>query len=108
MPRRVAVYDPQFQFWNQFASISSFVMTAGILVFFINAVVSLRKGKKAGANPWGARTLEWQIPSPPPYYNFKKVPAVLAAPYDFGEPLPYRGLEGELDPNVPAPVPAGH
>jgi hypothetical protein len=33
------------------------------------------------------------IPSPPPYYNFKTVPAVLHAPYDFGNPLPYIGLD---------------
>jgi cytochrome c oxidase subunit 1 len=54
---------------------------------------SLYKGKRAGANPWGARTLEWMISSPPPYYNFKRVPAVLATPYDFGNPLPYIGLD---------------
>jgi hypothetical protein len=35
------------------------------------------------------------ISSPPPYYNFKTVPAVLAAPYDFGNPLPYIGLDAE-------------
>ena len=54
-----------------------------------------RSGRRAGKNPWGARTLEWMISSPPPYYNFKKVPAVLAAPYDFGNPLPYIGLDAE-------------
>jgi len=107
MPRRVAVYDPQFQFWNVFESVASFLMTAGILIFFINALWSIRNGKRSGANPWRARTLEWQIPSPPPYYNFKQIPAVLGAPYDFAEPLPYGGLEGELDQSVPAPVPAG-
>jgi hypothetical protein len=45
------------------------------------------------------------IPSPMPYYNFKHIPSVFSAPYDFGEPLPYRGLEEELTPG--APVPAG-
>ena len=93
MPRRVSSYDPQFTGWNQFESISSFVMTAAILIFFINAIWSIRHGKKAGNNPWGARTLEWQIASPPPYYNFKHVPEVFSTPYDFAEPLPYRGLD---------------
>ncbi len=96
MPRRVPEYDPQFQFWNQFSSISSYVMTLAILIFFVNVIWSLRNGKKAGPNPWGARTLEWQIPSPPHYYNFKHIPTVYGLPYDFGQPLPYKGLEEEL------------
>ncbi|MDH2909481.1 MAG: cytochrome c oxidase subunit I [Candidatus Eremiobacteraeota bacterium] len=106
MPRRVAVYDPQFQFWNRVESVSSYVMTFAILLFFVNILVSLRRGKKAGPNPWKARTLEWQIPSPPHYYNFKHVPTVYGLPYDFSEPLPYRGLDDELT-DAPAPVPAG-
>jgi cytochrome c oxidase subunit I len=96
MPRRVPQYDPQFQFWNDVSSISSYVMTFAILLFFINILYSLRNGKKAGPNPWGARTLEWQIPSPPHYYNFKKIPTVYGLPYNFGQPLPYKGLEEEL------------
>ena len=107
-PRRVATYDPQFWSSNFAASLFSFIMTFAILLFFVNALWSIRRGKPAGHNPWGARTLEWQIPSPMPYYNFKKVPMVFASPYHFSDPLPYRGLEGELDPSVPAPVPAGH
>jgi cytochrome c oxidase subunit I len=97
MPRRVPEYDPQFQFWNDFSSISSYVMTFSILLFFINLLYSLRNGKKAPPNPWGARTLDWQIPSPPHYYNFKHIPTVYGLPYDFGQPLPYKGLEHELD-----------
>src|SRR6201996_1147508 len=93
MPRRVATYDPQYQFWNQFASISSYVMAIGFLLLIYLLIDSLVRGKKAGPNPWGARTLEWMISSPAPYYNYKKIPAVLAAPYDFGNPLPYIGLE---------------
>ena len=104
MPRRVPVYDPQFQFWNDFSSISSYVMTFAILLFFINLLYSTRNGKKAGPNPWGARTLEWQIPSPPPYYNFKNIPTVYGLPYDFAQPLPYKGLEEEL---TDSPVAAG-
>jgi cytochrome c oxidase subunit I len=104
MPRRVATYDPQFQTVNQIESMFSFVMTLGILIFFINALYSIRNGKKAGHNPWGARTLEWQIPSPMPYYNFKHIPSVFGLPYDFTEPLPYTHLEEEL---TDSPVPVG-
>jgi cytochrome c oxidase subunit 1 len=107
MPRRYATYDPQFQTWNQIESWFSFVMTASILLTMYNAIVSLKSGKKSGPNPWKARTLEWQIPSPMPYYNFKHIPSVFAAPYDFAEPLPYRGLEEELT-DSPPPVPAAH
>ncbi len=73
----------------------------------MNVLWSMKNGKRSGHNPWGARTLEWQIPSPMPYYNFKHVPSVFSTPYDFGEPLPYRGLEEELSDSA-APVPAGH
>jgi heme/copper-type cytochrome/quinol oxidase subunit 1 len=69
----------------------------GIKIFVdgdpVNVLLSLKLGRKAGPNPWGARTLEWMIDSPAPYYNYGTIPAVLAAPYDFGNPLPYIGLE---------------
>ena len=82
------MYDPEFEFWNQVVSICSFC-TGGLDAHdrVGNMLWSFKNGKKAGPNPWGARTLEWMISSPPPYYNFKKVPAVLSAPYDFGNPL---------------------
>jgi cytochrome c oxidase subunit 1 len=95
MPRRVALYDPEFEFWNIVVSICSFFLAASTLILFANMIWSFKNGKKAGPNPWGARTLEWMISSPPPYYNFKKVPAVLATPYDFGNPLPYIGLDAD-------------
>ena len=99
MPRRVAVYvnDPWFIFWNEFASVASYLMAGSFLVFLYNAFTSIRNGPKAGPNPWGARTLEWQIPSPPHYYNFKQIPAVYSAPYEFDKPLPYGNIEHELD-----------
>ena len=94
MPRRVDVYDPQFQGVNQFESVASFLMTFALILFFVNALWSIRHGKKAGPNPWKGRTLEWMTASPPPYYNFKHIPTVYAQPYDYSQPLPYRGLDG--------------
>jgi cytochrome c oxidase subunit 1 len=108
MPRRVPVYDPQYQFWNDVSSIGSYVMTFSILLFFINMLISMRAGKKAGPNPWGARTLEWQIPSPPHYYNFKHIPTVFGLPYDFSLPLPYKGLEEELTDTPPTVTAGAH
>ena len=100
MPRRVAVYDPQFTDWNRVASIGSFFLVLGTALFLYNVIHSIFKGKVSGPNPWGARTLEWMTSSPPPYYNFEKIPGVLHAPYDFGEPLPYVGL---VDPEITEP-----
>ena len=63
----------------------------------------MRSGRRAGNNPWGARTLEWMISSPAPYYNFKKIPIVLDKPYDFTQPLPYRNLDDEHQDPYPVP-----
>ena len=83
-------------------------MAISILIFFVNVLWSLRNGAKSGPNPWGARTLEWMISSPAPYYNFQKIPAVLAAPYDFGNPLPYIGLEAAEGAEEATPQHASH
>jgi cytochrome c oxidase subunit 1 len=85
---------------------ASYLMTFAILIFFVNVLWSIRNGRRSGPNPWGARTLEWQIPSPPHYYNFKHIPTVYGLPYDFSQPLPYKGLEEELT-DSPPPVAAG-
>jgi cytochrome c oxidase subunit 1 len=111
MPRRVPFYDPQYAFWNQVESVGSFVLAGAMLILLYNMVWSLQRGPKAGPNPWGARTLEWMISSPPPYYNFSKIPAVLKTPYDFGNPLPYLNLEAapgarEATPSGAAPATA--
>jgi len=110
MPRRYATYSPAHDavFWNVVASCSSFVLAASTLLLFINMWWSFRNGKRAGANPWGARTLEWMISSPPPYYNYKTVPTVLATPYDFGNPLPYIGLDSAEGAAATPQSTAGH
>jgi cytochrome c oxidase subunit 1 len=95
MPRRVATYDPVYGETNLFISISAFVLGASFIIFAYNALKSAKSGEVAGPNPWGARTLEWMIPSPPPYYNFDRIPIVLHGPYAYGEPLPYRDVAPE-------------
>jgi cytochrome c oxidase subunit 1 len=108
MPRRVAMYDPEFEGWNIVVSVCSFFLAASTLLIMGNMLWSFKNGKKAGPNPWGARTLEWMISSPPPYYNFKTVPAVLAAPYDFGNPLPYIGLDAAPGAEEATPTHVSH
>jgi cytochrome c oxidase subunit 1 len=91
MPRRVASYDPQFGAWNLFISLSAFVLGASFLVFFYNAAWSFVRGEKAPANPWGGRSLEWTVPSPPGHGNFAVEPVVTHGPYDFSRPADWFG-----------------
>jgi cytochrome c oxidase subunit 1 len=72
MPRRVYTYLPGlgWESMNLAATIGAFTMATGALVIAINAIVSLRHGAAAPANPWQASTLEWSTSSPPPAYNF--------------------------------------
>jgi cytochrome c oxidase subunit I len=78
MPRRYPDYPEAFHHWNQVASVGYVVMAAGMIVFFINMVWSLFRGRSAGDNPWGegATTLEWTLSSPPPYHQFQTLPRV--------------------------------
>lgn len=78
MPRRVYTY-PDYMGWdiyNLIATIGSFVVALGVLTFLVNLVYSLRWGKEAGDNPWGADSLEWAMSSPPANYGFAELPAV--------------------------------
>ena len=80
MPRRVADYPEQFAGWNLFISLASFVLGLSTLIFVYNMVSSWRGGARAEANPWRSLTLEWQVSSPPPIFNFDNVPTVVGGP----------------------------
>jgi cytochrome c oxidase subunit 1 len=84
-PRRVFTYARSLQTLNDWVSISSFVLGFSILLFIINFVWStvVVRERETG-NPWNSRGLEWQVPSPPPVYNFEHVPVVLSGPYEYG------------------------
>ncbi len=86
MPRRVADYAPKFAGLNMFISIASFALGASVLVFLYNMITSWRSGPPAGPNPWRAMTLEWQVSSPPPIFNFTEIPQVVGSPYEYGVP----------------------
>ncbi|TIT53745.1 MAG: cytochrome c oxidase subunit I [Mesorhizobium sp.] len=78
MPRRIYTYQPEMP-WsglNLFISLSAAILSLGFLLFFVDAIRSARSGSLAPANPWGARTLEWATSSPPPSYNFARLPVV--------------------------------
>ena len=78
MPRRVADYSSTsgFQPLNDVASAGAYVVALGLLVFFVNLFVSLRRPRFAPADPWGGHTLEWWTSSPPPRLNFSALPEV--------------------------------
>src|SRR6266542_2980762 len=84
MPRRVADYVPRFADLNMFISLASFALGASVVVFLYNMVTSMRRGPIAEANPWRAMTLEWQVSSPPPVFNFDEIPQVVGNPYEYG------------------------
>jgi cytochrome c oxidase subunit 1 len=86
MPRRVADYAEKFAGWNLFISIASFGLGLSTLVFVYNMVNSWRNGPKAEANPYRALTIEWQVSSPPPVFNFDSIPTVVGGPYEYGIP----------------------
>jgi cytochrome c oxidase subunit I len=92
MPRRVADYAEQFAGWNLFISLASFGVGLSTLIFIYNIVSSWRGGPRAAANPWRALTLEWQVSSPPPIFNFDQVPTVVGGPYEYGIPGAVHGI----------------
>jgi len=106
MARRIYSYPGGFgeEGWgatNMFITVFSFVIAASVLVFIYNIVVSWKHGEPAGDDPWGGNTLEWATTSPPPPYNFDKVPVVRSH-------MPLRdmradGLRPKLDHQVAAP-----
>jgi cytochrome c oxidase subunit 1 len=67
-------------------SISSFFLGVSFVVFLYNAITSWIRGPIAEANPWHAMTLEWQVSSPPPIFNFDEIPQIVGGPYEYGVP----------------------
>jgi cytochrome c oxidase subunit 1 len=89
MPRRYHVYPPEFQPLNVLSSAGASILAVAYLLPLVYLVYSLRNGRPAGPNPWGASGLEWTTPSPPPKHNFDKTPVVTRPAYDYpvaGEP----------------------
>jgi len=98
MPRRTFTYQEGlgFEAMNLMSTAGSLILGFSILIFLWNVFHSLRKGERAGRDPWGGATLEWAIDSPPPHYNFRVEPTVHSR-----DPL---WAEGGLDVNVNDPT----
>src|SRR5271156_2102351 len=78
MPRRIVDYPDAFAGWNFVSSIGSYISGVGVVIFFFGMVRAFMQKVRAPANPWGpgATTLEWTLPSPPPYHQFAVLPRI--------------------------------
>ena len=78
MPRRIYTYAENmgWELSNLAATIGGFLIAFSVLIFLVNVFISRINKKLASGDPWDARTLEWSISSPPPHYNFVKIPQV--------------------------------
>jgi cytochrome c oxidase subunit 1 len=103
-PRRYPDFK-DYEFMQQlmpihtFMTIAAMVTAAAQIIFVINLFWSMKKGAKAPANPWEATTLEWTVPSPPPFDNFAGVhPVVNHGPYEYSVPGAPRDYVMQTDP----------
>ena len=89
MPRRYPDFTPAYSYFNEMASYGYMIMAASMLIFFVNIGYALFAGRKAEGNYWGegATTLEWTLPSPPPYHQFETLPVITEA-NDYHNHLP--------------------
>jgi len=83
MPRRYHSYPPEWQVLNVMSTAGATLLGFGFLLAIGYLVWSLFYGKRASANPWGAKGLEWEIPSPPSPHNFHEVPVVTEEAYSY-------------------------
>jgi cytochrome c oxidase subunit I len=85
MPRRYWEYPPEFQVWNVLSTAGASILAVGYLLPMVYMIWSLRYGKIAGDNPWGAAGLEWKTQSPPITSNFENTPEVTWEAYNYDE-----------------------
>jgi cytochrome c oxidase subunit 1 len=78
MPRRYIDYPDAYSLWNFWSSIGAYIAGLGTLVFLYTVYDAFAKKRVAGDNPWGvgATTLEWTLPSPPPFHQYETLPRI--------------------------------
>jgi cytochrome c oxidase subunit 1 len=87
MLRRYHAYASEFQVLNVLSSAGASILGVGYLIPMLYLSWSLRYGRAAGPNPFGAAGLEWQTSSPPPTDNFHRTPVVTEPPYSYPSPV---------------------
>jgi cytochrome c oxidase subunit 1 len=78
MPRRYVDYPDAFHFWHEVSSYGAYITAAGTLAFALTVALAFSRRERVGSNPWGvgATTLEWQLPSPPPFHTYNELPRI--------------------------------
>jgi cytochrome c oxidase subunit 1 len=78
MPRRISDYSAEagWTLLNLLSTVGAFMIAVSVLPFLVNVVATLINGERVGDDPWEANTLEWATTSPPPAYNFDRLPPV--------------------------------
>jgi cytochrome c oxidase subunit 1 len=78
MPRRYADYPDAYAGWNFVSSVGAYIFAAGLFVFMGGVIYAFVRKEAAAGNPWGAgaTTLEWTLPSPPPFHQFRELPRI--------------------------------
>jgi cytochrome c oxidase subunit 1 len=86
MPRRVVTYAGYLQGANVWVSVSAFVLGGAELIFIANLIWSqLFAREPIGMNPWGSKSIEWQLPTPVPVHDFDRIPTFGSDPYPYGD-----------------------
>jgi len=83
MPRRYYDYLPEFENLNFISTVGSWILITGLIIMFVNLIIGIRKGRTAEKDPWGGKTLEWEIDSPPTLENFEEIPVINSGPYNY-------------------------
>ena len=111
-PRRVFEYATNLQTLNDISSISAYFLGASFFFFIVNFVWSIYlTPHPAPPNPWNSLGLEWQTPTPVPWFNFEHIPVVLNDPYHYGEPDARTGgrpRAGRCRPSARRPARSDH
>jgi len=78
MPRRYIDYPEVYAGWNMVSSIGSYISAFSVLIFLYGVFQAYARKERAADNPWGegATTLEWTLPSPPPFHQFNTLPVI--------------------------------
>ncbi len=81
MPRRIPDYPDVYEHWNYISSIGSYISGVSLLLFLLVCAVTFARKRTVENNQWEAgTTLEWTLPSPPPFHTFETQPVIADTP----------------------------
>src|SRR5215204_4517802 len=83
MPRRYAMYPPEFQVFNVLSTAGASILGVAYIFPMVYLMWSLKYGPVAGNNPFDVKGLEWETTSPPPTFNFDRTPIVTEATHSY-------------------------